>query len=473
MRIASPLAGLLRAYGDDLYRLQRLLDPLLVTGLFSLLALPRTSPSSTSEHLAALLLVGLVTAFILPQGRLYQSYRQSSLFTLLRRLSVSWLLVLSALFTVAYSLKVSAEYSRIAMLHWSALCWLSLALLHVGGRKILRWYRIRGGNSRSVVYWGSAHSAAEFFHRLQASPYLGLRLVAWFSELPPIPGEPYPEAMPRWGGNLTALSSWLNNHQVDQLVFSDSYTGTTSTSELIRLFGDICMPVVYAPTWAAPGMRFELKWVGGQPCIDLWRPHDLLLDRQFKRLLDIIFSFAALLLLAPFLVLTAFAVRFTSPGPALFWQDRYGLDGRRFRIAKLRTMSVLEAGDQPGLRQATRDDPRVTPVGSFLRHWSIDELPQLWNVLKGDMSIVGPRPHAVEHNEYFRQLIPGYMQRHAFKPGITGLAQVQGLRGSTPTLDSMRRRVAADLEYQRSWSLAGDLKILLQTLLRLRSPNAF
>jgi putative colanic acid biosynthesis UDP-glucose lipid carrier transferase len=166
-------------------------------------------------------------------------------------------------------------------------------------------------------------------------------------------------------------------------------------------------------------------------------------------------------------------VRLSSPGPILFLQDRYGLDGRRFRIFKFRTMRVMEAGDQPGLRQASRDDPRVTPVGRLLRRWSLDELPQLFNVLRGDMSLVGPRPHAVQHNELYRKQIPGYMQRHAFRPGITGLAQVEGWRGETATLEAMACRVEADLRYQNNWSLKLDVKILLKTLLRLRSTNAY
>jgi putative colanic acid biosynthesis UDP-glucose lipid carrier transferase len=179
------------------------------------------------------------------------------------------------------------------------------------------------------------------------------------------------------------------------------------------------------------------------------------------------------MLLTPVLVLIALAIRLTSPGPVLFRQDRYGLDGRRFRINKFRTMTVVDPGDRVGLVQASRNDPRITPLGRLLRRWSLDELPQLFNVLEGSMSLVGPRPHAVDHNEQYRRLIPGYMQRHLFKPGITGLAQVEGLRGETATLEAMARRVECDLLYQRNWSLALDLKILLLTLLRIRSPMAY
>jgi putative colanic acid biosysnthesis UDP-glucose lipid carrier transferase len=220
-------------------------------------------------------------------------------------------------------------------------------------------------------------------------------------------------------------------------------------------------------------MRFQIQRVGATPCIDLWGSDNSLLDRQIKRAFDLCLAATGLVLISPLLLAIALAVALSSPGPIFFLQDRYGLDGRRFRILKFRTMRVMEAGDQPNLRQASRDDPRITPVGRVLRRWSLDELPQLLNVLRGEMSLVGPRPHAVQHNEQYRKLIPGYMQRHAFKPGITGLAQVEGWRGETVNLELMAARVEADLRYQREWSIILDTKILLKTLLRLRSPHAY
>lgn len=170
MGFVLPFSGLLRAYGDDLNRLQRLLDPLLVTALFWWLVLPRSQGSSGREDLATLVLVCLASAVVLPQGRLYQSYRQASLLTLLRRLSVSWLLVLAGLLTLAYGLKVSANYSRLDMLAWAGWSWLALVLLHLGGRKLLRWYRIRGGNSRLLVYWGPPRAAEAFTAASRPAP---------------------------------------------------------------------------------------------------------------------------------------------------------------------------------------------------------------------------------------------------------------------------------------------------------------
>jgi len=182
-----------------------------------------------------------------------------------------------------------------------------------------------------------------------------------------------------------------------------------------------------------------------------------------KRIEDILLASIILAVIWPLMVLIALAVKFSSPGPVIFQQDRYGLDGRRIKVWKFRTMKVCE-NDEREIRQASRCDPRVTPVGAFLRRTSLDELPQFINVLQGSMSVVGPRPHAVAHNEQYRKLIRGYMWRHKMKPGITGWAQVNGWRGETDTLDKMKKRVEYDLEYIRNWSVWLDLKIFWLTL---------
>ena len=172
------------------------------------------------------------------------------------------------------------------------------------------------------------------------------------------------------------------------------------------------------------------------------------------------------------MVLIALAVRLTSPGPILFKQRRYGLNGQEILVYKFRSMRVTEDGDT--VKQATKNDSRITPVGAFLRKSSLDELPQFLNVLQGRMSLVGPRPHAVAHNELYRKLISGYMLRHKVKPGITGWAQINGYRGETDTLEKMQQRINYDLEYLRNWSLSLDLQILIKTaLVFLRDQNAY
>ncbi len=183
-----------------------------------------------------------------------------------------------------------------------------------------------------------------------------------------------------------------------------------------------------------------------------------------KRIEDLVLGSLILLLISPVMALVALGVRLSSPGPVLFKQDRYGLGGKRIQVWKFRSMRVME--NDAVVTQATRDDPRVTPFGAFLRRTSLDELPQFFNVIQGSMSIVGPRPHAVAHNEQYRSLVDRYMLRHKVKPGITGLAQINGFRGETDTLDKMEMRVKFDLKYIQYWSLWLDLKIIFLTVFK-------
>ena len=196
------------------------------------------------------------------------------------------------------------------------------------------------------------------------------------------------------------------------------------------------------------------------------------LQSACKRLLDIAVTFPVLVVALPVMVAVAAAVRLDSPGPVLFRQQRLGLDGKAFTILKFRTMTVAEDGAQ--VQQACRNDPRVTRVGHFLRVWSLDELPQLFNVLSGEMSLVGPRPHARAHDEHYAALIGYYTQRQRVKPGITGWAQVNGLRGETPTVKSMRDRVDFDVWYARHAGIALDIEILFRTAFEVfRRRNAY
>ena len=197
------------------------------------------------------------------------------------------------------------------------------------------------------------------------------------------------------------------------------------------------------------------------------------MDQKIKRIFDLFISLFAIIFLAPLILLICVMVKISSPGPIIFTQDRYGLDGKKFQIYKFRTMFISESNDDFPVKQATRNDPRITFIGKFLRRFSLDELAQLFNVIEGSMSLVGPRPHAVDHNEQYRKIIPGYMQRCSFKPGITGLAQIEGFRGETASMKDMENRVNADLRYGDEWSLKLDLKILIKTLFSLFSDNAY
>jgi putative colanic acid biosynthesis UDP-glucose lipid carrier transferase len=210
----------------------------------------------------------------------------------------------------------------------------------------------------------------------------------------------------------------------------------------------------------------QSRWIAldGIPTVSVYETPFYGVDGSLKRIEDVVLSSLILLLIAIPMVLIAIGVKLSSPGPVLFKQTRYGLDGRRIAVWKFRSMSVTEDGAH--VPQAQKNDPRVTKFGAFLRATSLDELPQFINVLRGEMSIVGPRPHAVAHNEAYRKQINGYMLRHKVKPGITGWAQINGWRGETDTLEKMEGRIEHDLWYIRSWSVLLDLKIILQTVFR-------
>jgi len=216
----------------------------------------------------------------------------------------------------------------------------------------------------------------------------------------------------------------------------------------------------------------RLVEINGMPAISVCDTPFHGMDAVMKRVTDLILASIGLLLLAPLMVLLALAVKATSPGPVLFRQRRYGLNGEEILVYKFRSMRVMENGAT--VTQATKGDNRVTPLGRILRSTSLDELPQLINVLEGKMSVVGPRPHAVAHNEQYRKLISGYMIRHKVRPGITGWAQVNGLRGETETVEKMRERVRFDLDYLSHWSPWMDIKIICKTLWVIaRDKNAY
>ena len=206
----------------------------------------------------------------------------------------------------------------------------------------------------------------------------------------------------------------------------------------------------------------RLQDVNGVPVVGILETPFTGVNEVVKRISDVILAALILLLISPILLVLAIGVKLSSPGPVIFKQRRNGLDGEEIIVYKFRSMRVMDNGAV--VKQATKGDPRITPFGAFIRKTSLDELPQFINVLQGRMSIVGPRPHAVAHNEEYRQLIKAYMVRHKVKPGITGWAQVNGLRGETDTVDKMKARVEYDLEYLRNWSLGLDLQIIVRTV---------
>jgi len=267
----------------------------------------------------------------------------------------------------------------------------------------------------------------------------------------------------KFAGHCRDLADYVRTHGVGRVYIALPLANVPRLTALINALRDTTASVYFVPdAFAFDLIQGRLAEVNGMPVLSVCETPFHGTDAVLKRLMDVALGSCALLLALPVIVLLAAAVKLSSPGPVLFRQRRYGLHGEEITVYKFRSMSVCEDGAV--VTQATAKDPRITAIGRFIRRTSLDELPQLFNVLEGTMSLVGPRPHAVAHNEKYRRLINGYMIRHKVRPGITGLAQIKGLRGETETVDKMAERVRYDLEYLRNWSPWLDLRILFKSL---------
>jgi putative colanic acid biosynthesis UDP-glucose lipid carrier transferase len=264
-------------------------------------------------------------------------------------------------------------------------------------------------------------------------------------------------------GRLEELPDYVRVNGIDVIYIALPIRNMQRVSELLNELQDTTSSIYYVPdVFVFDLIQCRTDEVDGIPVVALCETPFYGSRGFVKRLSDVGIASAVLLLLSPLFLLIGLGIKLTTPGSVIFKQRRYGLDGREIVVYKFRTMHVSEDSGQ--ISQATKNDSRVTPFGAFLRKYSLDEIPQFVNVLQGNMSVVGPRPHAVAHNEEYRKLIKGYMIRHKVNPGLTGLAQVRGYRGETATVEDMRLRVEADLEYLRNWSLGLDLKIIFRTI---------
>ena len=263
-------------------------------------------------------------------------------------------------------------------------------------------------------------------------------------------------------GGIDTVADFVRANRIDQIFIALPMASQPRILKLLDQLRDTTASIYFLPDiFLYDLIQARVDTVGGLPVVAVCETPFHGTTGVIKRLSDMIIATAAVLVTAPVMLGVAIAIKVVMPGPVLFKQRRYGLDGQEIVVWKFRTMKVAEDGEV--VRQATRDDDRITPLGRFLRRTSLDELPQFFNVLQGRMSVVGPRPHAVAHNEMYRKLIKGYMIRHKVKPGITGWAQVNGSRGETDTIDKMKQRIEFDLEYLRNWSLRLDLMIVWRT----------
>jgi putative colanic acid biosynthesis UDP-glucose lipid carrier transferase len=327
------------------------------------------------------------------------------------------------------------------------------------------------GMQKTAVIAGANELGRKLAARLRADPLLGIRFAGYFDDR--APGR-LQSIVPRENlGSLTALADYARANPIDVIYIALPMASQPRILKLLEDLRDTTTSIYFVPDiFVADLIQARVGSIGGLPVVAVCESPFYGFNGVVKRISDFVLAAIILLLVSPLMIAIAAGVKLSSRGPVLFKQRRYGLDGKRIVVYKFRSMSVTEDGDM--VRQATRDDTRVTKFGGFLRRTSLDELPQFINVLQGRMSIVGPRPHAVAHNEMYRKLIRGYMIRHKVKPGITGLAQVNGLRGETQTVEKMKARIDYDLSYLRNWSLLLDLQIILKTIVVvLQKQNAY
>ena len=390
-----------------------------------------------------------------------QSRLQSSFGRVLLDITINWLWVAGLMLALGFATGYIREFTQDMLITWLWAAPASEAGLHL----LLRLtaplvLKLQGPNQRAIIV-GMNEQGNALANRIRQTAYSRVDLVGFVdsraqSRLSPIGDN-------KLLGKLDDLASIAKAQHVQLIYLSLPMASQPRILQVLDDLKDTTASIYFVPDMFFTDLiQGHSGSVFGMPVISVCETPFRGTDGIAKRVSDIVLATLILLLITPLLLVTAIAVKLTSPGPIIFKQRRYGLDGEQILVYKFRSMTVTEDG--PTIKQAQQGDARITPLGAFMRRTSIDELPQFVNVLQGRMSIVGPRPHAVAHNELYRKLIKGYMVRHKVRPGITGWAQVNGYRGETTTLDKMQGRIDYDLDYLRNWSLRLDLHIILKTI---------
>jgi putative colanic acid biosysnthesis UDP-glucose lipid carrier transferase len=431
-----------------------------------------TQDWTTQDTLASV--VAVVTFQVVAEAHgLYRSWQGIPLRREVLTTLVAWFLSIPVLLFIAFVTKTSEAYSRSIALVWFFGAGITLAIWRVAMHGLLTELRKRGGYTRSVAIAGATEIAISLAKQINEEPYSGMRVVGFYDDRNSDRRIAVPEEYGGVIGDLNQLVADAREGKIDIVYISLPLRAESRINALVRKLGDTTVSAyVIADFFVFDLLHAQWTSVGDIPAVSILDTPFHGLGGWVKRLEDIVIGSMILLIIALPMLAVAIAIKLTSPGPVFFRQKRYGLNGKEIRVLKFRSMKVMEDG--PTVKQATKDDPRVTPIGKFIRRTSIDELPQFLQVLTGEMSIVGPRPHAVAHNELYRSKIQGYMLRHKVKPGITGWAQVNGWRGETDTYEKMQKRVDHDLDYIRNWNLLLDIRIIWMTIFGSKtSENAY
>lgn len=389
----------------------------------------------------------------------------------IRHLARAWGVVVIMLAWLAFLTKTSEEYSRLVVVYWAIISFVLQATIFIATYKIYGMYRTKHRERIPTLIIGTSGVAKHLAKSLYNNIWLRDRVVGVIN---------YGNDSAEWDlkevpllGTDKALMSVIEREGIRRIYVALSFSSVHLIKEIQESLLNTNVDLIWAPDiFELSLLNHSVKEVAGVPLIALNETPLMAGGPAFvKSVMDKILALAALVLLSPLILVTAIAVKLTSPGPVIFRQERDGWDGKTFHVYKFRSMYMHEEPEI--VEQAKKDDSRVTPIGRFIRRTSLDELPQLINVLQGTMSLVGPRPHAVSHNQYYSKKVKTYLARHRIKPGMTGLAQINGLRGETDTVESMSKRVEYDLEYISNWSPLLDVKILCLTPFKMLSGNAY
>lgn len=467
-----PKQGLIRAYDHQLQVVQRFADAAIIV-MTLVYAVWVNEQQWTDKY--TIVAISAVLLFYLGANisHLYQSRRIGGFQQELRPLATSWAFAIIGGFLLGYSLKVTHEYSRISLGLWMVLTPLLLLTWRGVVRTVLERLRINGRNTRSAAIIGSGTVARDLAQAIADRPWMGLHVVGFYDEYATaeeieIHDHPKVPVQPR----VDVLFEKARKNDIDIVYVALPLQETERIEHIMERLGDTTVTVYLVPdVQIAELMQGQWVTLGSVPTISVFDAPATGVDSWLKRCEDIVVSTVLIAFLAIPMSVIALAIKLTSPGPIIYRQTRYGLNCTPILVWKFRTMRVAETDEK--FSQAMENDPRVTRVGRFLRRFSLDELPQLFNVLAGTMSMVGPRPHPVPMNEYYRARVRGYTQRHKVKPGITGLAQINGFRGPTDAPEKISKRIEYDVQYINNWSIWSDMAIIAITPIAiLRGENA-
>ncbi|PHR17367.1 MAG: undecaprenyl-phosphate glucose phosphotransferase [Sphingopyxis sp.] len=457
--------GIIRSNEPFLAIMHRWFDLFVIAVAFFIVLIWQNS-NHRAEYWVSLLATLILFYVINDFSRLYGSWRGEHRLVELRKVTGNLFFAFSIMFVVDYFIFQSNRLPDADKIVWFTLGLAGLLSYRIFFRVGMRKLRASGYNTRTVAIAGSGELGRRLAENIIASPWMGLNVVGFYDDKSgdPVTLEEDGQVIST-RGTMQTLVQDTRAGMIDKIYITLPMRAEEKIRCLLDELSDTTASVYLIPdVFVFDLLHARSESINGLPSISIF---DTPMDGAngfVKRIEDVILSLVILAIIAVPMLLIGLCVRLTSSGPALFKQQRYGIDGKPIEVWKFRSMRVMENGGK--VRQATPGDDRITPFGAFLRRTSLDELPQFLNVLRGEMSIVGPRPHAVVHNEEYRKRISGYMLRHKVKPGITGWAQVNGWRGETDTLDKMRKRVECDLDYIRHWSLWLDLKIVFLTVFK-------